>query len=65
MSRCCECCRFAIIDSVPYGSTCANYVSGCKKEDYMTGELIDQMTSEGVCDLYEEEEQEEFEYAPY
>lgn len=61
--KCCENCRFAIYDSVPYGSTSADMLSGCEKEDYMTGERIDQMTSEGYCDLYEEiEEQEEYYY---
>lgn len=31
--KCCENCKYAIYDSVPYGSTSANYLSGCQKED--------------------------------
>lgn len=31
----CYGCIYAIFDSVPYGSTSAEYLSGCKKEDEM------------------------------
>lgn len=34
--NCCENCIYALYDSVPYGSTNANYLSGCKKEDEIT-----------------------------
>lgn len=33
MLKCCENCIYAMYDSVPYGSTSASYLSGCKKED--------------------------------
>ena len=36
--KCCESCKYAIYDSVPYGSTSAEYLSGCQKEDEVTEE---------------------------
>lgn len=33
MDKCCENCANAIYDSVPYGSTSTDYLSGCKCED--------------------------------
>ena len=34
--NCCENCIYALYDSVPYGSTDVDYLSGCKKEDEIT-----------------------------
>ena len=34
----CENCKYAIYDSVPYGSTNADYLSGCECEDEVTEE---------------------------
>lgn len=34
----CDNCANAIYDSVPYGSTSADYLSGCKREDEVTEE---------------------------
>lgn len=38
MDKCCENCKFAIFDSVPYGMGSTSYFSGCKKEDDFTEE---------------------------
>lgn len=38
MIKCCENCRNAQYDSVPYGSTNVDYLSGCQKEDEVTEE---------------------------
>ena len=38
--KCCETCKNAIYDSVPYGSTSADYLSGCKCEDEVTEEEL-------------------------
>ena len=45
--KCCENCKWAIYDSVPYGSTSVDYLSGCKKEDEVTEE-------EEECHCWEE-----------
>ena len=37
--KCCENCANAIYDSVPYGSTSADYLSGCKCEDDIPEEV--------------------------
>lgn len=39
--KCCENCRWAIYDSVPYGSTSVDYLSGCEKEDEITEEELE------------------------
>ena len=41
MEKTCETCRFAIFDSVPYGSTNADYLSGCQKDDEIENEIED------------------------
>lgn len=41
MNKCCENCINAIYDSVPYGSTSANYLSGCKCEDEVFEEELE------------------------
>ena len=46
----CETCRFAIYDSVPYGSTYVNFLSGCKKEEEVTD---DEMENNIPCSKWE------------
>ena len=52
--KCCENCIYAMYDSVPYGSTSASYLSGCKKEDEVSeSELeneVDCHCWEGGCE---------------
>lgn len=40
----CDNCANAIYDSVPYGSTSAEYLSGCKCEDEITEEEMENET---------------------
>ena len=49
--KCCENCKWAIYDSVPYGSTSADYLSGCKKEDEVTEEEFENVAE---CHCYKE-----------
>lgn len=49
--KCCENCKYAIYDSVPYGSTSASMLSGCKKEDEVTEE---EFVNEIECSQREE-----------
>ena len=42
--KCCSNCRWAIYDSVPYGSTNALFLSGCEKEDFVTEEEFENET---------------------
>jgi len=52
--KCCETCANAIYDSVPYGSTNADYLSGCKCEDEVTDEeyenTIECSKYKSICD---------------
>lgn len=41
MIKCCENCRWAIYDLVPYGATSVDYLSGCEKEDEVTEEELE------------------------
>lgn len=52
MIKGCENCKYAIYDSVPYGSTNAEYLSGCAKEDEVTEE---EYSNEVECSKWEEE----------
>lgn len=49
--KCCENCKNAIYDSVPYGSTSTEYLSGCQCEDEVTEEEINNETE---CHKWEE-----------
>ena len=51
MKKCCENCKHAIYDSVPYGSTSADYLSGCECEDEVTEE---EYSNETECHKWEE-----------
>ena len=51
MKKCCENCRFAIYDSVPYGSTSTDYLSGCQKEDLVTEDEAENIVE---CSQWEE-----------
>lgn len=48
--KCCENCRWAIYDSVPYGATSVDYLSGCEKEDEVTEEELENKVE---CHCYE------------
>jgi len=48
----CENCVYAIFDSVPYGSTNANYLSGCELEDEVPEEVIEDENAD--CPFYKE-----------
>ena len=41
MKKCCENCANAIYDSVPYGSTNVEYLSGCQCESEIIEEELD------------------------
>jgi len=51
--KCCENCKNAVYDSVPYGSTSADYLSGCRYEDEVTE---DEAENNVECHKWEEEE---------
>ena len=51
--KCCETCKNAIYDSVPYGSTSADYLSGCKCEDEVTEDEFDNKVE---CHKWEDED---------
>lgn len=50
LGKCCSNCRWAEYDSVPYGSTNAVFLSGCKKEDSVTEEEFE---NEVECSQWE------------
>ncbi len=56
--RCCETCKYAVYDSVPYGMGSCSYLSDCKRFDDMTEDEWDKACDTGgtICDYYGEEE---------
>ena len=53
MKKCCENCKHAVYDSVPYGSTNADYLSGCECEDDVTE---DELENNVECHKWESEQ---------
>ena len=56
--RCCETCKYAVYDSVPYGMGSCSYLSDCKRFDDMTEDEWDKAcdTRGTFCDYYDEVE---------
>jgi hypothetical protein len=56
--RCCETCKYAVYDSVPYGMGSCSYLSDCKRFDDMTEDEYDKACDTGgtICDFYDEVE---------
>ena len=62
--RCCETCKYAVYDSVPYGMGSCSYLSDCKRFDDMTEDEWDKACDTGgtVCNYYDEVEVDDYEY---
>lgn len=58
--RCCETCKYAVYDSVPYGMGSCSYLSDCKRFDDMTEDEWDKACDTGgtICNYYDEVEVE-------